>query len=594
MNIRKIISIFLVFFILLSYMQKIVKAVEINSAYIETLGDCGQHLQFMDSKTGTWGFVKTEMAGYRENGTVHYAYCLNIDKNGVGEVGNYTVNVQQLISDVAIWRAIINGFPYKSASDLGVYNDQDAFVATKQAVYSVLYNRDVDSYYRGGDDRGARIFNAIKTIVNKARNGSETPAVNNLINANKIGEFKKETEDYYSQEYSISSSTELSNYSITSINNFPDGSYIANVNNNPQNEFLSNEHFKILVPKKNILNDFEGEINLKGNVKTYPVFIGESPNEGWQNYALTYYAFTDAIDQTKLLVKTNKSNLKIIKTDSETNKALKGVEFNIKYENGEYIGKYNTNEKGIIELNDLKPGRIIATETKTLDEYVLDNKNNEINLEYDSSSTLNIKNEHKKGNLKIYKVDSNNKKIALGGVKFDLYSYEFNKVMGSYTTDVNGEIYIDNLRTGNWALIEKKTNKWYNLANSVDIKVEWNVLNSTTIENELKKGQIKVSKVDKDNHEIKIPNVTFKVMDESGNVLEKIITNKDGEAITSSYPVRDYQKLLLKEVSTNQNYELDESIHIVELKENEISNIQIENKKKSVTTVVKKLPKTGC
>lgn len=43
----------------------------------------------------------------------------------------------------------------------------------------------------------------------------------------------------------------------------------------------------------------------------------------------------------------------------------------------------------------------------------------------------------KKGNLKIYKVDKDNNRVVLGNVQFDLYSEELQKVIGTYTTDVN-------------------------------------------------------------------------------------------------------------------------------------------------------------
>ena len=145
MKLKKIVSIILLILILVNSMSGIANAFEVNSAYVENLGDCGQHLQFKTT-SGIWSYVITTMVGYRNNGVLHYAYCLNVDKHGVGEEQNYSVNVTEILSDVQVWRAIVNGFPYKSASELGVENDQDAFVATKQAVYSVIYNRDVDSF----------------------------------------------------------------------------------------------------------------------------------------------------------------------------------------------------------------------------------------------------------------------------------------------------------------------------------------------------------------------------------------------------------------------------------------------------------------
>ena len=61
----------------------------------------------------------------------------------------------------------------------------------------------------------------------------------------------------------------------------------------------------------------------------------------------------------------------------------------------------------------------------------------DVNVEYNKTTTKTITNEHKKGNLTVYKVDKDNNRIALGGVTFDLYSEEFKKVIGTYTTDEN-------------------------------------------------------------------------------------------------------------------------------------------------------------
>lgn len=581
MKTKKIVSIIMLVLILLNSMQGIVSAFEVNSAYIENLGQCELHLQYKNASAGgKWYYVTTTMVGYRDNGVLHYAYCLNADRHGVGEEDAYTVNVTEILSNVQVWRAAINGFPYKTPSELGVANEQDAFVATKQAIYSVLYNRDVDSFYRGGDERGNQIVNAIRTIVNKARTGTETPVTNTIIDTNKVGDFKADGNNYYSQEYSVSSNVDVSNYTITSISNFPDGSYVADLSGNARTTFSGGEHFKIMIPKNKITDNFDGKINLTGKVKTYPVFFGQSPSSSLQNYALTYDAYTTANGEATLSVDAYKSSIKVIKIDNETKKAIEGVEFNFKYSDGQNIGNYKTNSQGEIVLNKLKQGKVIATEIATKSEYILNDEEQEILLDYDTYKELTVGNEHKRGDLTVYKVDADNNKIALGGVEFALYSYEFNKITGYYKTDVNGEIHIKGLRTGNWALIEQSINKWYNLNDEpIDIKVEWNETTNTMIENELKKGQIRVIKVDKDDHEVKLANVEFEVLDENENVLETIKTNENGEAITSRYPIRDFEKLSLRETITNEKYVLDDEIHTIELKENEIVDYVFENQK---------------
>ncbi len=578
---KKIVSVIMLILILLNSMQGIVSAFDINSAKIEDLGDCGYHLQFWDTNRGKWNYIITKMVGYRDNtGILHYAYCMDVTKPGVGEEESYTINVTEMLKDPKVYTAIINGFPYKSASELGVENDYDAFALTKQAVYCILYNRDVRSFYRGGDIRGQKMVDAMDRIVNIARNNPQIPSTSTELSINKIGDFQKDSkEGYYSQTYSVSGGAEVKDYTV-SIENYYDGTVITDINGNIRNVFSGGENFKILIPKNSIIENKSISISVSGNVKNYPIFYGKAPSDNLQDYALTYSAYSTAKGTQKLDIDAYKSSIKVVKVDQETKKSLKGVEFNFRYSNGQNIGNYKTNSNGEIIINKLKQGTVIATEIATLNEYILNDKEQEIILDYNAYQELTIENEHKKGDLTVYKVDADNNKIGIGGVEFALYSYEFDKITGYYKTDANGEIHIKGLRTGNWALIEKSTNKWYNLnENPVEIEIKWNESTNTNIENELKKSQVKVIKVDKDNHEIKLENVVFEVLDKNGNVLETIKTNKSGEAITSRYPIRDFENLYLKETITNDKYVLDDKIHTIELKENEIVDYIFENQK---------------
>ena len=498
---------------------------------------------------------------------------------GVGEADSYTVNVTEMLNNNQVYTAIINGFPYKSASELGVENDYDAFALTKQAVYCILYNRDVRSFYRGGDVRGQKMVDAMERIVNIARNNTQNPNTSTNVNINRIGEFVQDAkEGYYSQTYSVSADAEIRDYTV-SISNIYEGTLITDINGNIKNTFTGGEQFKILVPTKSIIDNKNISINVSASIKNYPIFYGKAPSGDLQDYALTYSAYSTGAGQQNLDVNAYKSGITVVKIDAETKKPLEGVEFNFKYTNAENIGNYKTDKNGKIVVTGLRQGTVIATEVSTLQEYILNTEEQEVVLGYDDNQTLNVENEHKRGNVKVYKVDADNHKIVLGGVRFALYSYEFEKVTGYYTTDANGEIFIENLRTGKWALIEEETNKWYNLADSVDIKVEWNETTDTVIENELKKSQVKIVKVDQENHEIKLQDVELEVLDKDGNVLEKLKTDKNGECFTKRYAVRDYPELYIREIKTNEKYVLDTEMKKIVLQENEIVNYTFENRK---------------
>lgn len=295
--------------------------------------------------------------------------------------------------------------------------------------------------------------------------------------------------------------------------------------------------------------------------------------------------------ETQVTNEKKKGQVRVIKVDKDNNEIkLPNVEFEVFNSKSEIVDKLITDANGeavskMLPIDDTYTVR----EKKTLINYILNNETKTVILKQNQISSIEFGNKHKEGNLQIYKVDKDNNKIGLGNIEFDLYSEEFKKVIGTYTTDVNGELFIKNLRIGNYKLIEKITNKWYNLnEEATEIKIDWGKVTNTTVENELKKGQVKVIKRDFDNNEITLEGVEFDVLDEKGTVLETIITDENGEAFTSKYPVRDYEKLIIREVETLKDYVLQEVPQTIELKANEITTAEFTNElKKGQIKVIK-------
>lgn len=81
-------------------------------------------------------------------------------------------------------------------------------------------------------------------------------------------------------------------------------------------------------------------------------------------------------------------------------------------------------------------------------------------------------------------------------------------------------------------------------------------------------------------NEVKLKNVKFNILDENGKVLETIITNDEGEAVTSRYPIRDFEKLTLQETETLENYKLNTDKQTIKLEANQITDIVFTNEKK--------------
>lgn len=550
-----------------------------DSVGITSVGRVPYHLKSHALPSG--GYVKTSLAGYYENGNFYPAYCLNKNLAGVDESLEYSVTLTEILSNQEtynkVWRTVVAGYPYNSPESLGVSSWEYAYQATKMAVYCALGQCNPSDFY-ANDEIGQSIVNLIQRLANEGENGSTTYRTP-VANINKSGNMILNGE-YCIQNYTISSNVDISSYDVA-MANFPNGTKITNTSGNEQNTFNNGEVFQLKIPKDIVeTQDINGKLRVDVNAKSYAVFYSTSYNPSLQDYAITGDPIALTSARTDVELKANTASIKIKKIDTDTKQPIKDTIYELSKADGTVIGRATTDSTGNLTFYDLYQNDYVLKEIKSNDDYVISQEKINIKAKYNKVTELTLENKHKTGNLKVYKVDKDNHKISLGNVEFDLYSEEFKKVIGTYRTNVDGEIKVEGLRTGNYKWIEKTTNKYYNLGEDTEVKVEWEKTNESLIENELKKGQIRVIKIDLDNNEVKLKGVKFNVLDEKNNVLETIITNDEGETITSKYPVRDFEKLTLQEVETKENYKLNNEKQTITLEANQIKDITFKNEKK--------------
>ena len=578
--ISKIITILLVTIFVLNMSANVIYAaveVKLNKAYIEKIGEASKHLKYYREDRDVYTYLVCSVVGfYDKNKNFNPAYCMNRDLVGA-EDESYYVKVESLLNNNKVWRVIKNGYPYKSAKKMGLTSKYDAFAVTKFAVYCILGEAKLEYFKAEKDDEEAvAMLKALKKLVKIGEKGTEKQDANPL-SLNKIGGLKEE-ENYFSQEYSLSSTTEFESYEISKTEGMPEGSYLIDVDGNKTKKFKQGQNFRVLIPKDKMTKDLSIKITAKAECKSYVILEGKTTVTKTQNYVVTAGELATAITQDTLKINVNNAKINIKKVEENTEKPIQGVKFAL-YKDGKLVHEKQTDSNGKISFENLYPGKYILKEIETGEKYILDNNQQEIELKYNDTKEIAITNQIKTGKIKVYKVDKDNKEVKIEGVKFDIYSEELKKVIGTYTTDKNGEINVENLPIGEYKVIEKASKKWYNLADEIKLKVKFNETAETTIVNELKKGQIKVIKLDKENNEIKLKGVKFEVQDKEGNVLETIKTDKNGEAITSKYAIKDYENLYLKEIETNEKYVLDDKIKKINLDENKIKNVIFENEK---------------
>lgn len=229
---------------------------------------------------------------------------------------------------------------------------------------------------------------------------------------------------------------------------------------------IKNAKFAVIKDNTTI---YEGYTNLYGILKikklplgTYFIREVESP-QGYVKNDNIYEIHLVENNETKVVIIANelqKGNLIIKKIDATSEKELSKAEFLV-FNDNKIIYYGPTKENGILELKNLALGTYYIKEIKSPHGYVLDDNIYEIHLvENNKTKVVIIKNELKKGNLTIKKVDGNTKK--------PLYNTEFiilkdNTIIYKGITNKDGILKIDNLTLGLYTIKEIKASNGYNI-----------------------------------------------------------------------------------------------------------------------------------
>ena len=236
------------------------------------------------------------------------------------------------------------------------------------------------------------------------------------------------------------------------------------------------------------------------------------------------------------------------------------------------------------------------SEVEGFQDYALcNNSYSEVSLNTEVYAQVN------KSKLIIVKTDSESKK-PLKGVKFQVTCTD--GTTNIYSTDENGKIIISNQRPGVIKIKEIKALDKYKLNDKeYEVELAYNEEKEVEFKNEKQRGNIKIIKVDKDDNEIKIPNVKFQLRDKANNVVKEGATDSNGELMFENLIIGNYK---LIEIETNneyilQNEDIDVEVIVDKTQEIKIENEKVkvpqeeedEEKEETIVTEQKKLPKTG-
>ena len=306
---------------------------------------------------------RSEYVVYNNDGKEYPAYCLNRELEGVSiERGGYQIEKNELIENNLIWRAIINGFPYKTFQELGCDNEIEAYTATKMAVYDMMYNYNLEDFVPTNES-GKRVVEAIKKISYEARKSTQIKNIPQIDIETEIDEWEVDEKEnkYLSKTFKIPKDIEISEYSIYVDNTDLNNVKITDENNTNRKSFKKEEKFKIMVPIDELKKESKLKLIINSNVKTYPIYYGKAPNN-LQNYAITGLETELISKNIDIKIPKNETNLVIKKVDSETLEPLKDFEFSICEVNTNKLQILTTDENGLISFKSIIPGEYIIKE----------------------------------------------------------------------------------------------------------------------------------------------------------------------------------------------------------------------------------------
>lgn len=327
-----------------------------------------------------------------------------------------------------------------------------------------------------------------------------------------------------------------------------------------------------LIGKERLTSGLDGCIRVSDLESGWYILREVEAPEGYILDNTDHRVFVEDFKVTYVPLKNyEKAGLTVMKIDSESKLPLAGAEFEVRDMKNSVLKTITTNSSGVAQLTDIAPGWYKVVETKAPDGYVLNEKENLVEIVEGKPASVTVPNTKQSG-ITVHKVDATSRE-PLAGAEFELRTAD-DKLIDTYTTDVSGSFVTTNVEPGVYFLVEKKAPNGYAICTE-DTKVivpegEYPVV---TIENH-KGTSIEILKTD---------SVTGKYLAGAEFELytlncEKLLgvytTDKTGVAFTEPLPAGNY---IVKESKAPEGYILDETHHHVQVLYDHPAKLKVEN-----------------
>ena len=527
------------------------------------------------------------------------AYCINPTTKGVpqsvnpGESIKYIAN--EASSDPKIMGIIANGYPHKGLSELKLDNKQQAYYATKMALWCYLIDDwSIDrltlnpSLSGAEKERGEKILAAAKNIYKNGIWWNRVPQPTITVTADKDSAYPVTVDgkEYLQQVFTADSETWVCDYDIdigfTMPDEVPEGTRIVDMNNNDITKIRTSPNgasyagqFKVLYPKDSV-SDQTGavQMSLHANVYKYAIYYAlcaETSKYGTlQRYMCdtdptteirqsTFSRYSAAPSDTPDEPETSTETTLIIKkVETGTNTPLSGATFEVKAPDGTVLGSFVTDTSGKIIIPLTLSGQYVITEKTAPKWHLLGTETTKtVSVDYGNTATVTFENAPY-GNLRVDKIDADSG-ASLAGATVEIKHIE-SGVTQTGTTDLGGSVYFDKLKPGAYQVREVSAPGGYVKDDQTyTVNVTSGTETSFVLKNQAKPG-LTITKYDEQTHEV-LPDVTFEVYRDTV-LIGSFSTDEMGQIRLTDLQPGTY---LVKEVSTSAGYVLDSTPQQIEL-----------------------------
>ncbi|MGV2804722.1 adhesin [Clostridium perfringens] len=283
-----------------------------------------------------------------------------------------------------------------------------------------------------------------------------------------------------------------------------------------------------------------------------------------------------------------KGKIQILKIDGETQKPLKGAEFEVKNANGERVETITSGDDGIAETGVLPFAEYIIKEIKAPDKYTLNGKEYPVSItKHMETIKLTIANTKKNGSIEIVKKGDDGK--LLEGAEFNLEDTN-GKVIATQKSNKDGKVVFSDLEEGIYVLKEVNAPKGYNLVNPVNVEVKADEVTKLDLTDKATTGKLLIKKVDvatgKEVQGAKIKVTCTEGLDK-GKSFEFVSTDKEQEFTLKA------GKYEYVETQAPKGYELNKEVGKFEItKEGQVVKCDVKDKATTGKLLIKKVDVT--